>query len=231
MKSTLSNFLHSLLITIGLLTPLCIAQDKPTCSVSIAALNLPAGSTGQIHIRDTETSTKPLQLSTRYFSERIELKRNLIQIYKDALIENSPDAVPLLTLEIPAETREAYVALWIETDDKNQSIWKGQVFDSKDWIPNSLKVVNFTTDQLGISADSKEILLEPGKSADFPSSEWPKSFTAKIYQTKPEKKNLLSSTWQVSTSNRELCFIYNIKNRVSLRSIMDIATTPKISPP
>ncbi len=192
---------------------------------------MPEGSSGQIHIRDTETTSKPLQLSTRYFSERIELKGNVIQIYKDPVVENSPEAVPLLTLAIPDETRIGYVALWAETDDKNQSVWKGQVFDSKDWIQNSLKVVNFTADPLGISAGPKEIMIDPGKSADFTSSEWPNSFTAKIYLTKPERKNLLSSTWQVSTSNRELCFIFKEKNRLSLRSIMDIAPIQKISPP
>jgi hypothetical protein len=233
MKSDMTKFLLPLLPAIGLLVTPGLAQEKPGCEIAMAALTLPDGSTGLVHVRDSETTTKPLQLSTRYFSERLDLPGNVIQIFKDPLVAkpSEPQPQPLLTLQIPAETRLAYAVLWSETDDKNSPVWKGRVFNAKGWDRSSLKVLNATTEPLGIRAGTKEIMLNPGKSTDFSSSLWSKPFPAKIYRLKPEQKNIFSSTWQVNPGSRELCFLFGTNQTVSLRSILEITPAENSTDP
>lgn len=225
MKSNLSIQLLVLLAATVFLTTPGHAQEKGGCEVSVAALTLPDDSSGLLHVRVAETATNPLQLSTRYFSERVKLPSKVLQLFKDPVAAKAPapPPVPLLTLQIPAEARLAYAVLWTEVDDKNKTVWKGRVFDAKDWDQSSLKVLNATSESIGIRAGTKEILLEQGKSTSFNSHEWAKPFPAKIFQLKPQPKNIFSSTWQVSSGIRELCFIFSANNSVSLRSIMEIS--------
>ena len=233
MKSDLQNILCALVPVLGLLTTAGQARDKAVCEVAVAALTLPDDSSGLLHVRVTEAATSPLQLSTRYFSERLKSTGSVIVFFKDPVAAKppAPPPVPLLTLRIPEETRLAYAVLWTETDDKNMPIWKGRVFNARDWDQSSLKVLNATTQSIGIRAGTKEILLEQGKSTTFTSRDWAKPFPAKIFLLKPEQKNIFSSTWQVTAGIRELCFVFSANNAVSLRSILEIAPTPDMAVP
>lgn len=231
MNSDLQKLLGALVPALGLLVTLGQAQDKAACDVAVAALTLPDDSSGLLHVRAAESATSPLQLSTRYFSERVKLPGLVIQFFKDpvAATPATPAPVPLLTLQIPAATKLAYAVLWSETDEMRKSVWKGRVFNAKDWDQSSLKVFNATAESIGLQAGAKQILLLQGKSTDFPARDWGEPFPAKIFQLQPERKCIFSSTWRVTAGNRELCFIYKANNAVSLRSILEIApsqTTP-----
>jgi hypothetical protein len=233
MKSNLRQLLSALLPALGLLGTPGQAQDKAACEVAVAALTLPDDSSGLLNVRTAETATSPLQLSTRYFSERVKLPGLVIQFFKDpvAATPATPAAVPLLTLQIPAETKLAYAVLWSETDKNHQPVWKGRVFNARDWDQSSLKVFNATSEPVGIQAGAKQILLVQGKSTDFPSRDWGEPFPAKIFQLQPERKCIFSSTWRVAAGNRELCFIFKANNAVTLRSLLDIAPTQRTPAP
>jgi hypothetical protein len=233
MKSNLHKFLGALLPALGFLTTMGRAQDKAACEVAVAALTLPDGASGLLHLRTADAATSPLQLSTRYFSERVKLPGDVIQFFKDPVAAKpaAPAPVPLLTLQIPAETKLAYAVLWAETDENHQPAWKGRVFSAKDWDHSSLKVFNASSESIGIRADTKQILLERGKSTDFPSRDWSEPFPVKMFQLKPAQKCIFSSTWRVSAQRRELCFIFNANNSVSLRSILEIAPSQSKTTP
>ena len=205
----------------------CRAQDASACEVAVAALSLPADSTGLVYVSTGKSATAPLQLSTRYFSERVKAPSNVLQFFKDPSAANKdvrPPPVPLLALQIPADTKLAYAVLWAETAAPQQAIWQGRVFSAKDWNNSSLKVLNATSEQIGINAGKKQILLLAGKSTDFPSREWNDPFPVKIFQLKPATKCVFSSTWRVTAGRRELCFIFNTNHAISLRSIMEMSS-------
>jgi len=188
---------------------------------------LPADSTGLVHVRTGKSATSPLQLSTRYFSERVKLPSNVIQFFKDPMEANKdvrPPPVPLLTLQIPADTKLAYAVLWAENHAQKQAIWQGRVFSANDWDNSSLKVLNASSEQIGISAGKKQILLLAGKSTDLPAREWSDPFPVKMFQLKPETKCVFSSTWRVTAGRRELCFIFNTNHAISLRSILEMSS-------
>jgi hypothetical protein len=233
MKSDLLNLTVALLSALVVLTSSGRAQDKAGCEVTVAALTLPGDSGGLLHVRTSEAATTPLQLSTRYFSARVKLPGKVIQFFKDPVAAKPAGQAPapLLTLQIPAETRLAYAVLWTETNETQTPVWKGRVLDAKDWDRSCLIVFNATTEAIGIRAGAKQILLEPGKSVDFPSRLWSEPFPAKIYQLQPEQKAIFSSTWQVSAGSRELCFIYRANDAFSLRSVLDIAPSPDQATP
>lgn len=204
----------------------CRAQEKPPCEVAIAALTLPNGSSGLLHVRTEPVATTPLQLSTRYFSERVKLPGSTLQFFKEPVVikEASAAPEPLLTLQLPPATKLAYAVLWAETDQKKQTVWKGYIITAKDWENSSLKVFNASSEQIGITAGTKNILLLSGKSVDFPARDWGKPFPVKLFHFKPETKCIFSSTWRVTSGSRELCFVCNINHAVSLRSIMEISS-------
>jgi hypothetical protein len=233
MKSDRLKLTVALLLALGLLTSSGPAQNQAGCEVTVAALTLPGDSDGLLHVRTSEAATTPLQLSTRYFSARVKLPGKVIQFFKDPVAAKPAEQAPapLLTLQIPAETRLAYAVLWSETNESQKPVWKGRVLDAKDWDRSCLIVFNASSDAIGIRAGSKQILLEPGKSVDFPSSVWSEPFPAKIYQLQPEQKAIFSSTWRVSAGSRELCFIYRANDTVSLRSVLDIAPGPDQTTP
>ena len=233
MKFNPLKILWALWPALWLPTVMCQAQDKSACEVTVAAGTMPDGSSILLHVRTAEAATSPLQISTRYFSERVKLPGNVIELFKDpvAAKDVSPAPVPVLTLQVPAETKLAYAVLWTETDENNQPAWKGCVFGAKDWDNNSLKVLNASSEQISIHAGTKEILLPRGKSADFPSRDWSEPFPVKLFQLKPEQKCIFSSTWRVTSGRRELCFIYNTNNSVSLHSILEIPPTKRKTKP
>lgn len=231
MKSNTPSLLKALLPALVLLASPAVLAEEAVREVSVAALNLPDGSDGLLHLRGTGTETRPLQLSTRYFSERTKIEGTMIHFFKDPVPVKpaEPAPVPLLSLRLPESTRIAYAVLWTATGDDRKTAWKGMVIDAKDWNPGTLKLMNATPETIGIRAGEKDLLLEKGKSLDFASREWPEPFPAKIFRLKPQQKMIFSSTWQVTAGSRELCFVFGSGDGFSLRSVLDLAAP--VAPP
>lgn len=204
----------------------CLAIEKHSCEVKIATLALPDGAGGLIHWRSGNTPTSPLQLSTRYFSEVLKLESNVIQFFKDpvlALSNKEKPPEPLVTLTIPAGQRLSYIVLLQDSDENHQSRWRGSLLNAADWKAGSMKLFNACSEPLGIAAGQKRIQLSQGKSVDFQADEWNgEAFPVKIFRLQPELKTIFSSSWRVTVGRRELCFVGNVNNSISLRSLIDL---------
>jgi hypothetical protein len=229
-KLALAAWLHVLLF----LTLPCLAQDKPACEVKVATLAVPDGSDGLLHWRAGNTPTTPLQLSTRYFSEGLKLPGNVIQFYKDPILDETqqdPPPLPLVTLKIPAGQKLVYIVLSSDLDANQQPRWRGNLLNAADWKAGSMKVFNACSESIGITAGKKRIQLLQGKSVDFHASDWRgEAFPVKIFRLKPEMKAIFSSTWRVSAGRRELCFIGGANGSVSLRSLLDLRALSPAAP-
>jgi hypothetical protein len=230
LKLTLAACLHAFL-----LAPMPgHAAGAQAFEISVAALSLPNESSGLVHWRGGDTATTPLQLSTRYFSERVKLPGNVIQFYQEPVAAGppaNPAPEPLVTLRIPEGQNLIYVVLSSDLDKEQQIRWRGSMFSARDWRTGSMKVFNACPEPVGITAGKKKIQLNQGKSVDFHSREWGgESFPVKIYRLQPELKTIFSSTWRVADGRRELLFIGTADGAVSLRSLMDIGGTPDPKP-
>jgi hypothetical protein len=213
-------------LAILVLTTNCFAEERP-CEVAFAALNLPAGSDGLLHLRTGKEASTPVQLSVRYFSTRLKVPGSVIQFFAAPVpADADPPPTPLLTLAVPERTRLAYAILWADQDENHKTRWQGSLFNAADWPQGSLKLLNACPDPLGITAGDQKILLLAGKSSNFTSSAWPDSFPVKIHQTTPVMKTVFSSVWRITASRRELCVIFNSGNSVTLRSLMDLQAPP-----
>lgn len=207
----------------------CVGQDRPACEVSVAALSLPPGADGLLHWRDGEAATNPVQLSTRYFSERLKLKGGVIRFYEQPVAKEQtdpPPPEPVISLKLPAGARLVYIVLWSDTGEDKKAAWRGSVLNAADWKENSMKVVNACQVPLGITAGQKRLQLLPGKPTDFHARDWKEAFPVKIFLLKPEVKPVFSSTWRVSAGRRELCFIASLNGAISIRSLIDLAPPP-----
>jgi len=218
------------LMALLLLAIPCRAEGKTDCKVAVAALSLPAGSTGLVHWRvAADSATTPQQLSTRYFSEQLNLPGNTIAFY-DAPVaaaqSGSPPPEPLLRLTIPAGSELTYIVLWAEQDAKRQVRWRAKLLGSGEWPAGSMKLLNASSDTLGISAGKKQVRLEGGKNMDFLARDWPGSFPVKIYQLEPPAKLIFSSTWRITAGRRELCLVGKVNGTVTLRSLMELGPNP-----
>jgi len=194
--------------------------------VSVAALSLHGDATGLVHWRDGNTPTVPLQLSNRYFSERLKLKSRVIQFFQDPVSAESPQdppPVPFLTIKIPAGQKLGYIVLSSAQDDNQEIRWRGNMLNAADWKPSSLKLFNAYSEPVGVTAGKKKIPLPRGASFDFSAREWNGAFPVKIFQLKPELKTIFSSTWRVRDGSRELLFIGGSGGKLSLRSIMELS--------
>ncbi len=218
-------FLHALLL---LLSP-CLGAEERSCEVSVAALGLPADSSGLVHWRGRKDATMPLQLSARYFSQRVKLRGGTIQFF-DEPVSNDLDQAsmpePLVSMNIPAGAKLAYIVLWPETEADRPARWQGRLLNAKDWKAGSMKVFNACSEPLGIAAGRKRIQLSTGKSVDFHAREWDEPFPVKIFRLQPELKTVFSSTWRVSDERRELCFIGPTNGSVTLRSLIALGEPP-----
>lgn len=232
MKSNTPRFPRALLPALLVLASPAVLAEQAAREVSVAALTLPEGSDGLLHLRGTGTATRPLQLSTRYFSERTKIEGTVIHFFQSPVPEKpaDPAPVPLLSLRIPESTRLAYAVLWTAAGEDRKTAWKGMILDANTWDPSTLKLMNATSEAIGIRAGEKDLMLEKGKSLDFGSSDWPQPFAAKIFRLKPEQKVIFSSTWQVTAGSRELCFVFSSGDAFSLRSILDL-NAPAAPPP
>ncbi len=213
----------------------CLSAEKSSCEIAVATMNLPNGSDGVLHWRaGADVDTKPLQLSTRYFSEHLKLQGGVVQFFQapvSASSDQNPPPIPLVSLKIPEGAKLVYIVIMSDTDENKQTRWRGILFDSADWKESSLKLINASSESLGIVAGEKEIRLNSGKSMDFNASEWSEPFPVKIFLMAPEVKKIFSSTWRVSSGRRELCFVSNINGSIALRSLLDLGETQPIPTP
>ncbi len=206
------------------------AARKGGVEVAVAALALPDESTGLVHWSAADPSTTPLQLSTRYFSERVKVSGNVIRFYQNPVTpEDSGDVPqePLAAVRIPANTALAYVILWSAETDDGGSEWKAMLMRGEDWKTGSLKLLNGSAGTLGIVAGEKRMQLRNGRHLDFMASDYGDAFPVKIYRIEPETRLVFSSTWRVAAGRRELCFLSGGGDSVSLRSLMDLAAPPR----
>lgn len=233
MKSDLQLLPCALLSALILLANPAGAKEEPACEVSAAALTLPDDSDGLLHVRGADDpATRPLQLSKRYFSERMKVAGPVVQFFGHPVEAKpaAPPAEPLLALRLPEGAVHAFAVLWHETEAGQKPVWKGMIINGGDWEKGSLRVFNATAGPIGLRVGKRDILLEKGKSTDFTARDWPGPFPAKIYQLEPDQKNIFSSTWQVSEGSREACFVFRSANSVSLRSVLEVAPSPPPAP-
>jgi len=224
MKHTLSLlvYLSALLIFAG--PGLAQADKKQYSEVSLGALTLPNGSDGLLHWIGAEPLSQELQLSTRYFSERIKPKSEILRLYESPtiLVEGEPIPEPLLTVKVPSGPGLIYLVVWSETGKDNKATWRSRAFSAKEWQVGTMKLINASKATLGLTAGAKKFKLVGGKSIDFHARDWPKPFPTKIYLTEPKVKNVFSSKWRITAASRELCFIAKVNGSISLRSLMDL---------
>jgi hypothetical protein len=229
MKS--APFLSTCLVALFLLAAPASSQadEGPFCKISLAALSLPAGSDGLLHWIGKEPESEPLQLSTRYFSNRFEPKSGLLRLYASPTVieEGEPIPPPLLTIKVPSGNGLVYAVLWGEKNADGNTTWHSRTFTARDWKRGTLKLINASRETLGLMVGEKKIKLPGGKSYDFTAREWPKPFPAKIYLTEPEMRRVFSSTWRVTAASRELCFVAKVRGAVSLRSLIDLGQPPE----
>ena len=202
----------------------------------MAVLSLPAGADGLLHLRTGAETSQPLQLSLRYFSDRIQLPGHVFQLFKDPVLGKSPTdnppPPPLLTLIIPEDAKLAYVVLWAEKTSNQQLVWRATTFNANDWPRNCLKLLNACPNPLAITAgDRRQTLLPKAKSMNFPAKDWDASFPVKIHQLQPKPKLVFSSTWRVSTGQRELSVLFNSGQGIALRAVMERDPAPPATTP
>jgi hypothetical protein len=147
-------------------------------------------------------------------------------LFQDPLLgKSTPDKTPppaLLTLNIPEDAKLAYVVLWAEKASNQQLVWRATTFNANDWPRNCLKLLNACPNSLGIAAgDNHQTLLPKTKSMNFPAKDWEASFPVKVYQMEPKPKLVFSSTWRVSTGQRELCVLFKSGDGIALRAVME----------
>jgi len=212
----------------------CRAADERLCEVAVAALSMPAGSTGLVHWRNASGATTPLQLSVRYFSDRVKSRGGSIQFFDEPVLNNPDQASvpePIVSMKIPPGTKLGYIILWPEPEVGDQVRWQGRFLNAKDWEAGSLKLFNACSEPLGVAAGRKRIKLASGKSMDFHARDWSEPFPVKIFRFQPELKTIFSSTWRVSDERRELCFIGPAKGSVRLRSLIVLSEPPPAARP
>jgi hypothetical protein len=215
-------------ILVLMITP-CLSAPGAGCEVAVAALNLPGNTTGEVHWRAAaDTATSPLQLSTRYFSQHLKVTGHIIRFYENPVTAGQTDPLPepFLTLKIPPDTKLAYVVIRSKSGKNSQSQWHGTLLRGNEWRAGCLRVHNACPEVIGMSAGSKRFKLPRGKSKDFNSNQWRKSFPVKIYQLQPKQKLMFSSTWRVAPGRRELCFIGKVGNSVKIRSLIAFKKPP-----
>ena len=224
MKSDISILISVLVL---LFTPEVRGQAaRGGVELTVAALALPDESTGLVHWSAGAPATTPLQLSTRYFSERVKVSGNLVRFYQDPVTPGSAGddpPQPLVAVKIPANTALAYVILWAAESEGGGSEWKAMLMRGEDWKADSLKVLNGSAGPVGIEAGKKRMQLRDGRHLDFMARDYGDAFPVKIYRLEPETKLVFSSTWRVAAGRRELCFLTGEGDSVSLRSLMDLA--------
>jgi hypothetical protein len=212
-----------LLTVLGVAGGAAMAQD-PKVQVSIAALSLPATSSGELHWKaGDEMQTQPLQLSKRYFSDPVEPTSPIIHFYEKPITERLPDVPlpePLLTVTLSSDLREAFVVLLGKNGDEKKPVWRSVVLDGKGWPDGTLRVVNVDTQPVKLVYPRKELILKPKEHVEFAHTDWYEPFPIKIFQMRPMEKIVFSSKWRVTHGRREICFLSKERGSISLRSLL-----------
>lgn len=205
---------------------LCQTVHARKPEISVAALSLPGDSTGMVHWRSSNAATEPLQLSVRYFSERIELESNFIEFHAEPFVPaagtDAPE--PFLRMRIPEGRNSVYLVISGDLDEENNTRWRGNLLDGREWRAGSMKVFNSFDSPLGIVADGKNpIQLAEGKSVDLHARDFDKAgFSVRIYRMSPERRIIFSSKWRIAEDRRELLFIGNNQGRITLRALLEL---------
>ena len=224
MKSELSFLLRLLGLLLTLSGP---ALGASSHRVSVAALSVPDGSDGKLHWRAAaDQDTQEIQLSTRYFSSPVKMKGAVVQFFDQPVSAKAEDPVPLVSARLPSEAGTVYLVLWSGQGEDGKPKWRARSFAAADWSMHSLKVLNGSTEALGIVADERRIPLPRGKAADFHARTWKEPFEVKIYRQSSRKRPVFSSKWRVGQGRRELCFLYDKGKKISIRSLIDLAEPP-----
>jgi len=221
MKCKLSP-LPYLLLALMLLSAAGLGLHAQNTEVSFAAFTLPEQSTGLLHWRSSAGNTKPIQLSTRYFSEPQKMESNMIEFYQNALLvsESIEKPEPLLRITIPQGVQHAYVVIYYDSKDGK---WETNTLDAKDWRTSTMRVYNAFGQTLVIEANKKPLQVKHGQYYDFKADDsTEKGFAVKIFQTVPDNEAIFSSKWRVTANRRELLFIGNSDGSIKLRSLMEL---------
>src|SRR6218665_973168 len=91
-----------------LLAGALLANADPI-QITVGALSLPAGSDGLVHLRVSETESKPIQLSTRYFVDPVSIGVPVFELHTTPLGKPPPVNPPLLRLPIPPGTTSCLI--------------------------------------------------------------------------------------------------------------------------
>jgi hypothetical protein len=209
-----------------------LAQDSGP-QVSIAAMSIAGDSTGMVHWRSLNVSTQELQLSTRYFSDRLQLESRTLEIYEEAFdptqVEGDAQA-PMVSVTIPANMQMAFVILWYSENRELGSRWRANVFSGDDWVHGTLKILNVRSEPIHMLAGEKPIRIAAGGSANLSVRDFSRPFPVQIFRPSGERKRIFSSTWRVSSGRRELCFIAGEGDSVSFRSLIDLSSRAPSTP-
>jgi hypothetical protein len=204
------------------------AEERPASQVAIGALSLPADADGMFHMRTGSGSSKPLQLSLRYFSAPQEVPGGVLQIFKEPVpaVLPTPPPSPLLTVRIPETSRHAYLVIWSAPDAQGKPVWQSMLLDGADWPDSSMKLLNATGDGLEIDLAGKRVKLPAGKSTNLRAADHPESFPVGIHRLASPPEPIFSSTWRISAGQRELCVLFPRDRSISLRSLMAVDAPP-----
>lgn len=227
-KSDSHAVIRACFLALLILAGPCVAKEKSSVQISVGALTLAPGSDGMVHWRVGNTETTPLQLSTRYFSERLKMPVGVVGFYDQPVAKGAEDPPePFLSLQLPATSGLAFLVIWSSTDKNGKASWQGNVISGSEWKDSSMRLFNSTSESLGLLCGEQAIQIGKGKSLDFHAKDWPKAFPVKIFRLQPEKKAIFSSKWRVTQGRRELCFITAQDSAVSFKSLIDLALPPE----
>lgn len=216
-----------------------VRGQTPTLTFTFGALSLSPGSEGGFHLRTGESTSTPVQMSTRYFCEPVTAAVTSIELYAQPLgkeLKGAPPAAPLLRLPLDtSSTGSFHVVIWNDTSQGKERL-AGKVFAAEKWPAGRMLLLNASAVPIAIEAGTVRQVLKAGASFAFPASEAGQSLPVKMYLqdgAPPGKAKLVfSSAWRIEGDRRELCVIYpNPASRsVSVRSLMERASLPKPTP-
>lgn len=221
--SSLYQNLAGLAVLLGSALWACAAPIQ----VMVGALALPSDSDGLLQLRTSESESKPLQLSTRYFSEPMSIDVPSFELYATPLGKTPPLATPLLKLPIPQNATSCIIVIWNAASADKPSALAGRVFPTSDWAAGSMLLMNAATTPIGIQAGTTKQMLKPGAKLSFPGKNPEEDMPVKMFIEDPKApgkaKIIFSSVWKIASTRRELCVIHSgaRPDSVEVRSLLE----------
>ena len=210
------------MLFMSLLIGVTHAQEKT--QISVAVLNLPPNEDGQLHWRDGDKSTAPIQLSIRYFSDFLTIESGLLRIYAEPVEADIKDAAsikPLYTLKIPPGINKGFLVLLPRPAPQGDGFrWGGQLIPSNELKNGSIRIYNSSAQTLGLQLPGQNIKLLSGKFVNLDSKSFADSFPVKIYELGEKPKKVFSSVWRISPDRREISIIYMQNKSVKMKSLL-----------